>query len=206
MDEGACIAVEIDTFLRIEEHILAGVDLQNEVLQRTHTYNPGNLTTLFLSHIIEFAQFHRGLVGIFHHQFHQVVSVNNRSLTAFHLTIRQFHHTVGEVCQFLTPLEAEAVEQNTENLEVIILLVTHHVDHLVDGIILETHLCRTDVLSHINAGAIGAEQQFLVKAFVGKVCPDGVVLVAFEESFGEAFLNLGLTLEVGLRLVVNLIE
>ena len=108
--------------------------------------------------------------------------------------------------QFLAPLESEAVEQDAEHLEVIVLLVAHHVDHLVDGIVFVAHLGGADVLCHIDGGAVAAEQQLLVEAFVGEVGPYGVVVVALEESFLESFLHLCLTFQVGLRLIVNLVE
>ena len=88
----------------------------------------------------------------------------------------------------------------------IVLFVAHHIDHLVDGIILEAHLRRTDVLRHIDAGAVATQQQLLIQSLVGKVCPDRAVVMTLEESFGKTFLNFGLTLQVGLALVVYLIE
>ena len=88
----------------------------------------------------------------------------------------------------------------------IVLFVAHHIDHLVDGIVLETHLSSTDVLCHIDRSTITAEQQFLVESFVGEVGPDRVILMALEESLLKSFFHFCLTLEVGLRLVVNLIE
>ena len=206
MDERTCIAVEIDTLLWIEEHVLAGIDLQNEVFQRAHAHDAGNLGSLFLAHIVEFPQFHRCFQGILYHQLHQVVGIDNSSLTTLHLAVRQLHHTVREVYQLLAPLEAQTIQQDREHLEVIVLFVAHHIDHLVDGEILETHLCRSDVLGHVDAGSIATEQQLLIQSLVGKVCPYRVILMALEESLGETFLHLGLTFQIGLALVVDLIE
>ena len=110
LDEGACIAVEIDTFFRIEEHILARINLQDEVFQGTHTHNAGDFTALFFRHIVKFPQFHRGFVGIFHHQRHQIVGINHRSLAALHLTVWQLYHTIREVGQFLTPFESQTIQ------------------------------------------------------------------------------------------------
>ena len=108
--------------------------------------------------------------------------------------------------QFLAPLESETVEKYGKHLEVIVLLVAHHVNHLVDGEILESHLGCTDILGHIHGGAVGAQKQFLVKTFIGQVCPYTVVLMTLEETLGETFLNLSLALEISLRLIVNLVE
>ena len=206
MDKGTGITVEVDTLLRVEEHILSGINLENEIFQGAHTHDAGNLAALLFGHIIKLAQFHRGLISILDHQRHQVISVNNSSLTALHLTIGQFHHAVREVNQLLTPLEAKTVEQDRKHLEVIVLFVAHHIDHLIDGEVLETHLGRTDVLRHIDRGAVRTQQQFLIQTLVGQVGPNRVVLVALKQTLSESFLYFGLTLQVGLTLVVDLIK
>ena len=108
--------------------------------------------------------------------------------------------------ELLAPLEAEAVEKYREHLEVIVLLVAHHVYHLVDRIILETHLGGTDILSHIHRSAVRTEQQFLVESLVGEVSPHAVVLVTLKESLLQSFFHLCLAFEVGVRLVVYLVE
>ena len=48
------------------------------------------------------------------------------------------------------PFEAEFVEEDGEHLEVVVLLVAHYVNHLVDGEVLETEFGGTDVLCHID--------------------------------------------------------
>ena len=88
----------------------------------------------------------------------------------------------------------------------VVLFVAHNIYHLVYGVVLVAHLCRTDVLCHIYAGAVGAEQQFLVETFVSQVSPYRVVLMSFEESFLQSFLHLRLTLQVSLAFVVYLVE
>ena len=106
LDEGSCVAVEVDRFFRIEQHVLAGINLQDEVFQGTKTYDAGNLPLFFFRHIIKLAQFVTGLTGIGNHGGNQVVCIDNCTFTALHLTVGQFHHTIGEVYQFLTPLKA----------------------------------------------------------------------------------------------------
>ena len=96
----------------------------------------------------------RNLIGIVNHTCDKVVGIYYRSLTRLHLTVRQLNHTVREVYEILTPLESEFVEKDRENLEVIVLLVTYYVDHLVDRVVLETELCSTDVLSHIDRSTV----------------------------------------------------
>ena len=88
----------------------------------------------------------------------------------------------------------------------VVLLITYHVDHLINGVVLVAHFSRTDVLGHIDAGTVGAQQQFLVETLTSEVCPYRAVVMPLEESLGEAFLYLGLALEVGLALIIYLVE
>ena len=206
LNERACIAIEVNGLLGIEQHIFPCINLQDEIFEGTHADNAGNLLALILGHVVELTQLHRGLVSILHHQVHQVIGIDNRSLTALHLAIGKLHHTIAKVDKFFTPLETEAVKQDREYLEVVVLLVTHHINHLVDGIVLETHLSRTDVLCHIDRGSVRAQQQLLVKSLVGEVCPHAIVVVTFEESFGKPLLHLGLTFQVGLALIIYLVK
>ena len=108
--------------------------------------------------------------------------------------------------QFLAPFESETVEQYGEHLEVVVLLVAHHIDHLVDGIVFEAHFGGADVLSHIHRCAVGAQQQFLVEPFIREVGPHAVVILAHEEPLGQSFFHLGLALQVSLRLIINLVK
>ena len=100
--------------------------------------------------------------------------------------------------EIFSPLKAELVEEDREHLEVVILLITNDIYHLIDRVILETELCSADILSHIDRCAIGTEKQFLVKTFLGEVSPYGVVGTTIEESLCEAFLYLFLTFEISI--------
>ena len=88
----------------------------------------------------------------------------------------------------------------------IVLLVTHHVNHLVDGVILKAKVGRSYVLGHVNACSIGSEQQFLVESFVAKVGPNTAIGFAEEQPFGQSFFHFGLAFEVGFRLIIYLVE
>ncbi len=107
---------------------------------------------------MELAQLVAGLTGIGNHLCDEVIGIHHRSLTALHLAVGELHHSVGEVDKVLAPLEAQTVEQDGEHLEVIVLLIAHHVDHLVDGIVTETKLGRTDVLRHVDRSSVGTKQ------------------------------------------------
>ena len=88
----------------------------------------------------------------------------------------------------------------------VVLLVAHYVDHLVDGEVVEAHLGCADVLGHVDAGAVGTEQELLVEALAGEVGPNRVVVLAEEEALGKTFLHLLLAYEIGVRLIVYLVE
>ena len=80
----------------------------------------------------------------------------------------------------------------------VVLLITYDVYHLINGIVLEAHLSSTDVLRHVNAGAIATEQQLLVETFVGEVSPNGIILMTLKETLSEAFLDFCLSFQIGL--------
>ena len=108
--------------------------------------------------------------------------------------------------QVLAPAEAETVEQQREHLEMVVLFVAHHINHLVNGIVVEAHLSRADVLRHIDAGAIAAQQQFLVQPRIGEVGPHRAIVLAEEETLVESLLHLRLSAQVGLALIVYLVK
>ena len=92
--------------------------------------------------------------------------------------------------QILAPTEAETVEQQGKHLKMIVLFVTHHINHAVDGIILETEFGGADILSHIHRCAVAAEQQLLVQTGVGKVGPYRTILLAEHYAFLKPFEHL----------------
>ena len=93
--------------------------------------------------------------------------------------------------------ESEAVEQDREYLEVVLLLVTNDIDHLVDGVVLVAQLGGTDILGHIDRRAVGAEQQFLIQSVFLEVGPNGSVWAAVELTGSQSFLYFGFALQVG---------
>ncbi len=108
--------------------------------------------------------------------------------------------------QVLAPLEAEAVQKYGQHLEVIVLLVAHHIHHFVNGEVAETEFGGADVLSHVDRSAVRAEQQLVVQSLGRQVGPDGTVLPAVHLAFLQALQHQLLALQVGLRLIVYLVE
>ncbi len=88
----------------------------------------------------------------------------------------------------------------------IVLLVADDIDHLVDGIIAEAEFGCADVLGHVDRRSVAAEQQLVVEAVAGEVGPDGTVVLAVEHTFFKPFEHLLLAFEVGVGLVIYLVE
>ena len=100
--------------------------------------------------------------------------------------------------QSFPKLKTQHVEQDGEYLEVVILLVTHHIDHGVDGIIIETELGGADILRHVDRRAIGAQQQFLIQTIRCKIGPYRTIFFLEEQPLIEATEHLLFSGEVGL--------
>ena len=198
LDERAGITVEIDRFLRVESHVLARVHLQDEVFQGTEADHAGDVFGFFRCHFVHFAQFLRDFAGCTHHLFHQVVCIDNRSFAALHLAFRQFNHAVREMYKAFAEFKTQFIQQDGQYLEMVVLLVSYHIDHFVDRIVIETQFGSSDILCHVDGSSVGTEQQFLVQAVFGQVCPYGTVFTAVENAFVEPFQHFAFTFQVGL--------
>ena len=157
-------------------------------------------------HVAVLAGFIHGAACLFDHAFDEIVGVDHRTLTALHFAVGEFDHAVGEVHEALAPLETETIEQEREDLEVVVLLVTDDIDHLIDGIVAETEFGGADVLGHVDRSTVGAEEELLIESVLREISPNGAVFAAIEETFFESFLYLFLAFEVGFRFVVDLVE
>ena len=65
---------------------------------------------------------------------------------------------------------------------------------------------RTDVLRHVDARTIGAEEEFFVQTIGSEVSPYRTVGTAVEDPLFQTFFHLFLTFEVSVAFVVNLVE
>ena len=108
--------------------------------------------------------------------------------------------------QVLAPGKAQAVEQDGKHLEVVVLLIAHHIDHFVDGIFLESQVGCADVLGHIDRSAIASEQHFLVQTVFSEICPDRTIFFSEEEAFFQSFQHFVLAKQVGVRFVIDFVE
>ena len=206
LDKRPRVAVEVDAFLGVEEHVLACVHLKQEVFQRAQPHDACHFGALLLVHVGKLAGLFHRCACLCNHARNQVVGIYHRSLAALHLAVGQFHHTVGEMHEVFAPLEAEFVEQDAQHLEVVVLLIAHHVDHLVDGEVLEAQRGGSDVLRHVDARAVGAEQEFVVEPLAREVGPHAAVFFLEEDALRQSFLHHALAHEVGVAFVIYLVE
>ncbi len=109
--------------------------------------------------------------------------------------------------QSFGPCETELLQDDEQHLEVVVLFVAHHIDELLQ--------CReffeapdrcTNVLCHVEAGAIATQQNLLVQALFGVVDPNASVLLAVENAGIQAFQHILLSQHVGPAFVIELVE
>ncbi|OPZ24882.1 MAG: hypothetical protein BWZ00_01915 [Bacteroidetes bacterium ADurb.BinA174] len=88
----------------------------------------------------------------------------------------------------------------------VILLISNHIDHFINRIIIVTKFGGANILRHINRSTVGAKQQFFVQTFGGKVCPHRIVGATIEHAFCQTFFHFSLAFQIGVRFIVNFIE
>ena len=88
----------------------------------------------------------------------------------------------------------------------IVLLIAYDINHLVDGKILITEFGGTDILCHIYRSAVAAQKQLVVKTGIGKVGPYRAVILPVHDALVKSFEHFLLALEIGIALVVYLVE
>ena len=93
--KGPVLPFEVDGFLRVEEHRLLGVDLDDEVLEGAQADHVVQPFLLFLADVRELAAFLGGLLRLLVHALDEVVGIDDGSLAGLHLAFRELHHAVG---------------------------------------------------------------------------------------------------------------
>ena len=94
LDEWSGIAIEVDGFLRVKEHCLLRIDLYDKVLESAKTNHMVESALLLFSHIGELARLLGCGLGLFIHLLDKVIRIHNGTLPRFHLTLREFHHSI----------------------------------------------------------------------------------------------------------------
>ncbi len=161
---------------------------------------------LRLRHAFQLAAFLGGLLGFLVHLLDEVVGIYYRALAGLHLAFRELHHAVGQVVNLVCPGKAQLFENELKYLEMIVLLVAHHIHVGVQLEIGETALCGAQVLGDVHGCAIPAEHQLAVQAVGREVAPHGAVRVLDKDTLLEALLHQFLAQKVGLTLVVHLVK
>ena len=164
------------------------------------------LLELFGGHVVVLAVVAAHLLGGQLHFGDEVIGINHRALARFHLAVGEFDHAIGKVIDLVGPVESQLGEDELEHFEVIVLLVTHHIDELVGVELIVAQERGAEVLGHIDGGAVAAEQQFLVEAVGGEVAPHGAVLFAEKDTHVETFLHQLFAQQVGVGLIVYLVK
>ena len=84
-----------------------------------------------------------------------------------------------------TPFKTQFIQQDGQYLEMVVLFVSYHINHFIDRIVSETQFGSSDILCHVDGSSVGTEQQFLVQAVFGQVCPYGTVFFFVENAFSR---------------------
>ena len=196
LDERTGIAVKVDGLLRIEEHGLLRIHLDNEVLKGAKANHTVKLLFLVLGKISKLATLFGSLLCLLIHGLDKVVSIYNGTLAGLHLSFRQLYHTVRQVVDLVCPVKAKLLKYELKYLEMIILLITHHINVGVKIIVCETPFGGAKVLGDVNGSTVAAKHQLAVKTVGGKVAPYGTIGLTLEYTHIKALLNQFLTKDV----------
>ena len=122
------VAIEVDGLLRIEEHCLLRINLEDEILQGTESDGVIEFVGLFRRKVFGLAKFVGNDPGCGHHLIHKVIRIDHRALTRLHLAIRQLDHAVGQMLNIIAPLATEAHQNALQHIEVVNLLITNDIN------------------------------------------------------------------------------
>ena len=160
LDERAGVAVEVDRLARIEKHRLFRVHLQDEILERAQSDHRGNGVGLLFRTAVELAQLVRHLAGRGYHVCDQVVGIDHRAFARLHLAFGKLHHAVGKMRDMVAPVGiAQFLEDELQHLKMVVLLVAHDINHVVEPVLLEAAVSRAEVLRHVDRGAVAAQER-----------------------------------------------
>ena len=69
----------------------------------------------------------------------------------------------------------------------VILLVTHHVYLLIHIKLVETIVCRTNVLRHVNRSPVIPQQQLVIQPITGKIGPHASGIFPVKYAISQTF-------------------
>ena len=206
LNERPRVPLQAHRLFGVEEHALLGVYFEQVVFQRAHAQHVVKLLQLGIGQAFGFAFFEGGGFGGGNHVAHQLIGVDHGALAGFHFAGGQVHHAVAEVMDGVGVGLAQLFEGGLQHLHVVVLLVGDDVDAAVVAKILVLELGRAQVLGDVDAGAVGAEQEFFIQALGLQIDPYRAVFLLEEHAFVEAFFYPLLAQQVGTRFVVKLVE
>ena len=157
-------------------------------------------------HAFQLAQFFGQTLGRRFHFGKQIVGIHHGSLPGFHPTGGKVYHAVAQVHQLVGPGIAQFFQDQKQDLEVVILFVAHHVGKAVDVEIFKPLDGGTQILGHVDGGAVLPKHDFLVQAIRTQVNPHGSVLFAVKYAQLQAAFHVFLAQDVGVALVVVLVK
>ena len=89
------------------------------------------------------------------HAFHQVVGIHHSAFAGFHLAGGELHHAVGEMVDPFSPVVGQLFPENQlEHVEMVVLLVAHHVDHAAGMEFVVAGQGGAEILRHVYGGAV----------------------------------------------------
>ncbi len=101
----------------------------------------------------------------------EVVGIYYGAFAGFHLAGGQIDHAVGQVIQAAGVGFLHFFEHLEQCLEVVILLVGHHIHHAGDAEVVVAQASCAQILGDIDRSAVAALQHLLIHAHVFEVDP-----------------------------------
>ncbi len=96
------------------------------------------------------------------------------------------------------PVESEFGEYEFKHLEVIILLVTYHIDVRIEMRLLETPFRSTEILGDVHRCAVASQKYLSVESVRCQIAPYAAVRVLYEDALFKTLLHQLLTQKISL--------
>ena len=87
----------------------------------------------------------------------------------------------------ISPIESQLLTNQWQHLEMVILLVTHHVYLLIHVKLVEPIVCRTNILRHVNGSPVIPQQQLVIQPITGKISPHASGIFPVKHAVSQTF-------------------
>jgi len=81
---------------------------------------------------------------------HKIIGIDHSAFARFHFAFRQFDHAIRIVQHVVRPFVSQLFKYLFEYIEMIILFIAYHINHLFRIILVVTHQRRSQILCHVN--------------------------------------------------------